>query len=93
VELLGGSTDVELVYDPTERLIGIKPSPKSATSFPLQGSDASTRRISAKTLVKAMNIDASEAKHYDAEFKDGYLVVDLRSGRPASPGAPRLSPT
>ena len=81
VNALGGAEYVEIVYDKNERLVGLMPSVKTPSSYPLQGqSNASGKRISGKTLVRVMNIDVSRPMRYEAKVQDGMLVIDLKSG-------------
>ena len=91
VEALGSPEAVELLYDPDESLIGIRAAPKTVATFPVVGlaRGASTCLIAATALVKAMGIDAAEAKRYDAQMIDDILTVDLKTGVSASRGPAR----
>jgi hypothetical protein len=90
---LGSPEAVEVLYDPDERLIGLRAATLSTATYPVhkQGKSA-TYWIAGKALVRAMNLDVSRARRYDATLLDGVLTLDLKQGgTPVTAGAPRRS--
>jgi len=84
VEALGSPAFVELLYDPEERLIGIKPAQNSSSTYPLrrkkQGSGSS---ISGQGLLRRLGVDTSRAFRCPARLIDGVLTIDLKSAPPS----------
>lgn len=87
---LGGPQAVEILYDPEERLFGLRAAQPSTANYPLhkQGSSA-TYLVAGGALVRVMGIDNSQARRYDGNMIEDVLTVDLKSrGTPALVGAP-----
>lgn len=80
-EALESPAYVELLYDPTERLIGFKPSsPESPRAFPVrpQGKNAATFTVAGRAFAKHYDLDVSTARRYAAKMMQDMLVLDLK---------------
>lgn len=89
-EALGRPEAVNIMFDRKERLIGLQAAALSVRNYKLnkQGS-SNTYLIAGKALVQAMEIDTQKAMRYDAEMRDGILVIDLAQGEPVEVGQGR----
>lgn len=87
-ELLGRPEAVDILFDLSERLVGLRPAKPSAKNYvPHKQGVSNTWLVSGKALIQAMKIDTSVARRYDATIQDGILVIDLKQGgEPASMG-------
>ena len=90
-EALGAPQAVEVLCDPEARLIGFRATSPASGACPVhQQGRSATYLIAGKALVRAMAIDTSHARRYDAELVDDVLTVDLtQAGVRVSAGAPR----
>jgi hypothetical protein len=81
VHAMGDPEAVELLFDPSENLIGFRPVPSTnPRSFPvrLMGQNASTYMISGGAFTRHYDIDSTESRRYGVEMKDGILILDLK---------------
>ncbi len=82
-QAMGEPEAVELLFDREEQLIGFRPAdPTSPRAFPVrsQGKHSpSTLMITGRAFTKYYDIDASTARRYGVEMRDGVLVLDLKS--------------
>lgn len=89
MELIGSPQWVELLYDPQNKVIGLRPADaKNPRAFPRRR-DKSRPRIhifAGRSLTVAHGIDTSTAWRYPAEAVDGILVVDLNAGSSGGSG-------
>lgn len=96
-QALGDAEAVELLYDPTEKIIGFRPAddPNAKHSYRLRsvaGKARSTFMISGTAFANYYEIDTSESRRWDAYVDDGILCVDLKgeftaiSGNRSKPG-------
>lgn len=87
-EALGSPEAVEILYDPEEQLIGLKPTQPNARNYALHKQGVSnTWLVPGKALAQAMELDTSIARRYDVTIEDGVLVIDLKhDGTPAGVG-------
>jgi hypothetical protein len=84
-KLLGDADRVVLMYNETNRLMGIRPASvtdRHAASL----RPASTQRtwtLSAEGFLKRFSIPHDEGRSYEPKVRDGVLVVDLNSPKPS----------
>jgi hypothetical protein len=79
-DLMGNPETVELMFEPSQKLIGFKPvSSKSPKAFPVrpQGKNAATLMVAGQAFTKHYDIDTRVARRYPVEMRDGVLVLDL----------------
>lgn len=72
---------VELLYDPDERLVGLRPADsRSARAYIVRqmAKSTSTHTIAGAAFVQHWGIDTSIALRYPAYMDDGCLVIDLK---------------
>jgi hypothetical protein len=80
-EAIGSPSFVELLYDPEERLIGIRRSDETtphAYAVRSYGKDEATRIVSGKAFLAYYEIPRGVARRWIAEERDGMLVIDLK---------------
>lgn len=77
---LGAPEAVELLFDPSERIVGFRGIDKSAGHAYLLRSTPgdSSYILSGIAFINYYMIDISESKRYDAKFEDGVLFIDLK---------------
>ena len=79
---MGEPESVELLYDPTEKLIGFRPvASTSPRGFPVrpQGNNDSTYMIAGRAFTQNYGLDTETARRYAVEVQDGILILDLKS--------------
>ena len=80
---LGSPDAVELLYDATERVMGIRGVPDDAAhAYPLRaqgGKESGPYLVSGRAFTGYDNIDTRVSRRYSAAMSDGVLCVDLRS--------------
>lgn len=83
MELIDNPQWVELLYDPQNNVLGLRPADaKNPRAFPRRR-DRKRPRIhifAGRSLTVAHGIDTSATRRYPAEAVDGILVVDLNAG-------------
>jgi hypothetical protein len=74
----GAPDAVEILFDPTERMIGFRKAKSGATTYPVrkQGKSA-TYLITWTALMHQMRIDTSHARRSRARMIDDVLAIDL----------------
>lgn len=79
---LGAPDAVELLFDPTDRIVGFRGIDKSAGHAYLLRSTPgdSSYILSGIAFIHYYKIDISESKRYDAQVEDGVLFIDLNDG-------------
>jgi len=80
-EAIGSPSFVELLYDPGERLIGIRKADEDtphAYAVRGTGKNQATRVVSGKAFLAYYDIPRGVARRWIAEERDGMLVIDLK---------------
>jgi len=79
-QALGEPESIELLYNPSKRIIGIRPGdPKTPHSYPLrQQNRGGTYLIAGKAFTTHYEIDTKVARRYGVEAKVNTLLVDLK---------------
>jgi hypothetical protein len=80
-EVLGEASYVELLYDPDERLIGIRRSDEDTPhAYAIRGTgiNQATRVVSGKAFLAYYDIPRDVARRWIAEERNGMLVIDLK---------------
>lgn len=79
-EGLNGAEAVELLYNRSERVIGLRPvDPESPRSFPVrQQNRGHSYLVAGQAFTNHYGIDTSTARRYLATFRNGMLLVDLK---------------
>lgn len=83
-EMLGAPKAFLLMFDRTNRRIGLKPTqPAMRHAYPVRVSNrAGGKKIHAHRLTREYNIDLPQTvRFYDARIEDGLLILDLRTAR------------
>src|ERR1700730_4080290 len=78
---LGEPEAVELLYDPDERLIGIKASvPERHNAYTIRPSNtgSTTYMVAGIAFATYYGLDTTVAKRWTAEMRDGMLIIDLK---------------
>jgi hypothetical protein len=90
-EGIGEARAVQLLYDPDERIVGLRPvEPGTPDSYDVRMKGAN-RNISFSGFAKHWGIDTSTSRRYRAEMIDGVLAIDLK--QEAGEVNPRNRPT
>lgn len=77
-EALGAPEAVELLFDRSECLMGMRPTePKTASAYPVR-KQTSNWVVAGIAFANFYGIDTSVARRYPAQLKDGVLTVDLK---------------
>lgn len=92
-EALGEPEAVELLYDPTERIIGLRPTdPSTLNAYPVRTmGNAATRLIAGTAFTRFYEIPTAVARRFSAEMHENILTIDLKKGgvEVTGPGRPR----
>lgn len=86
-EAIGKPAAVELLYDRSNRLIGLRPTePTNPRAYPVRAQAARNYLIAGQAFTKYYDIDTSVARRYEVEVRDGMLVIDLKTGGSVATG-------
>lgn len=80
-ELLGNPEAVELLFDASQRIVGMRSSDVSANhAYPLRasGKSKSSFMLSGRAFTQYYEINTDVARRYSAVFEDEILQVDLK---------------
>lgn len=84
---LGSPEAVELLYDPAERIVGLRPvDPRADHAYTVRASTTSgsgTFAISAMAFTRFYDIDTTQSRRWPAYLDDGVLCINLN--HPATP--------
>ena len=82
-QAMGEPETVELLFDREEGLIGFRPvdatNPRGFPVRPQGKNSPTTFMVAGQAFAKHYEIDASTARRYGVEMKDGILILDLNS--------------
>jgi hypothetical protein len=81
-EALGSPDAIELMYDESERVVGIRPAgPGSRRGFKLgRAGKSSTREAVGKSFLNHHGIPHDTAKRYEVKKSGDLLLIDLKQG-------------
>ena len=85
-EMLGGAPAFVILYDKTNKRIGLKPAALATrNAYPAGVQKAGAKKIRAHRLTREHRIDLPHTvRFYDADIdEDGVLVLDLRTAKPS----------
>jgi hypothetical protein len=80
-EAIGSPSFVELLYDREERLIGMRKSDEGTShAYAVRGTgiNQATRVVSGKAFLAYYDIPREVARRWNAEERDGMLIIDLK---------------
>lgn len=79
-EALGSPEAVELLYDPEEKIIGLRPiDPEAAHAYPVRTmGNGSSRLVAGTAFATFHGIDTSVARRYNAAMYGNVLGIDLK---------------
>jgi hypothetical protein len=80
-EAIGSPSFVELLYDREERLIGMRSSDEGTShAYAVRGTgiNQATRVVSGKAFLAYYDIPRDVARRWNAEERDGILIIDLK---------------
>ncbi len=83
LELIEGAQAVELLYDPQNNALGLRPTdPGNPRAFPRRKENSRRRQhiFAGRGFARFHGIDTSTARRYPAKLVDGILVADLNAG-------------
>lgn len=71
---------MELLYDPDEKVIGVRAVVKDAlNAYPVRSLGSQSYQISARALMKYYSISLDDSRRYPAHLYDDVLGVDLKA--------------
>ncbi len=86
-KLIGEAQFVELLFDPDDRVIALRPSEETPRTYMVRAPEKSpgVRVVSATSFVQHYDIDVSVSRRYVPTVQDGMLCVALNADDPAAP--------
>ncbi|MEX0789246.1 MAG: hypothetical protein WD178_00555 [Actinomycetota bacterium] len=81
-EMLGRPTHAELLYDPEERIIGVRAVPAGVDhAYPLRHTETNPNQylISGVAFLKYYDLEVKVSRRYPAYLDEGVLCVDLKT--------------
>lgn len=77
-KLIGNAQVVELLFDPSRRVMGLRPAEPSPRTYELRSPSKSGQTlVSATAFMKTYDIDTSVSRRYDPFEEDGMLCIDF----------------
>lgn len=80
-EALGRPEAIELLFDPAERIVGLRPSGRdNRNAYPVRPVGRATFVVAGRAFMKYYGIEVKQGRRFPARILDGVLAFELRSG-------------